>query len=154
MGRLVNTASAGFIWKRKPATLRTSSVSSRMQMFSCYEQQQGYAAQQNKAMRHSSAALAIILHGCSSTSAIPDGEQLFTGLKKINYTDYKASDYAETTKIEIENVLPPLPTPHFWKQLLPKPLPYQAGYGFGTHSPRTAVPWLVGFVCSVRGRSS
>lgn len=65
-------------------------------------------------MRHRSiflllAALAIILHGCSSTSAIPDGEQLFTGLKKINYTDYKASDYAETTKIEIENVLATTP---------------------------------------------
>ena len=26
---------------------------------------------------------------CSSTSALADGEQLFTGLKKIEYTDYE-----------------------------------------------------------------
>lgn len=52
---------------------------------------------------------AVILSGCSLTSALPEGEQLFSGLKKISYTNYEPGHYAEATKVEIENVLATAP---------------------------------------------
>lgn len=42
---------------------------------------------------------------CSSTSALPEGEQLFTGLKPIQYENYEECDHAEMTKEEMEYVL-------------------------------------------------
>ena len=45
------------------------------------------------------------LLACSSTSALKEGQQLFTGLKPIEYSNYEKSGYADTTMLEMENVL-------------------------------------------------
>ena len=50
-----------------------------------------------------------ILWSCSSTSALKEGEQLFTGLKPIEYVNYEKSSYADTTILEMENVLASAP---------------------------------------------
>ena len=54
-------------------------------------------------------AIVAIVTSCSSTSALPEGEQLFTGLKPIEYTNYEACQHAEDTKIEMESVLASAP---------------------------------------------
>ena len=46
---------------------------------------------------------------CSTTSAIPDGEHLFAGLKKIEYTNYEKSDYATFAQEELGYVLASTP---------------------------------------------
>ena len=50
------------------------------------------------------AAIVVVAAGtsCSSTSALKEGEQLFTGLKKIEYTDYEPGGYADSTILEME----------------------------------------------------
>ncbi len=50
-----------------------------------------------------------LLAGCSSTSALKEGEQLFTGLKPIEYTNYEEGTYADSTKAEMESVLASAP---------------------------------------------
>ncbi len=49
------------------------------------------------------------LVGCSSTSALKDDEQLFTGLKPIEYTNYQEGKYADSTILEMESVLASAP---------------------------------------------
>ena len=51
----------------------------------------------------------MVLAACSSTSALKDDEQLFTGLKKIEYTNYVPSKYADSTIVEMESVLASAP---------------------------------------------
>ena len=53
--------------------------------------------------------LSLLLSACSSTSALPEGEQLFTGLKKIEYTNYEACAHATTTQEEMESALASAP---------------------------------------------
>ena len=51
---------------------------------------------------------AMILASCSMTKNIPEDDQLFTGLKKIQYLDEREDSFAthlETTKMEIEAAL-------------------------------------------------
>lgn len=55
------------------------------------------------------AAIVLLMAGCSSTSALKDGEQLFAGLKKIEYADYEESTYADSTIQEMESVLASAP---------------------------------------------
>lgn len=50
-----------------------------------------------------------LLAGCSSTSALKEGEQLFTGLKPIEYANYEEGTYADSTKAEMESVLASAP---------------------------------------------
>ena len=52
---------------------------------------------------------AWLMMSCSTTSAIPDGEQLFRGLKKIDYVNYEKSDYATSTQEEMEYALASAP---------------------------------------------
>ena len=56
-------------------------------------------------------AIVVVAAGtsCSSTSALKEGEQLFTGLKKIEYTDYEPGGYADSTILEMESVLASAP---------------------------------------------
>ena len=54
--------------------------------------------------------LPVIMTACSTTSAIPDGEQLFTGLKKIQFDNYEKNAHADETKMELESVLATAPT--------------------------------------------
>jgi outer membrane protein assembly factor BamA len=49
--------------------------------------------------------LALCLCACSTTSHIPEDDQLFTGLKKIVYTEYEKNEHAEQTKVEVEAAL-------------------------------------------------
>lgn len=52
----------------------------------------------------------FLLCACSTTSAIPDGEQLFAGLDKITYKNTDKSKYAVETQTEMESVLASPPT--------------------------------------------
>lgn len=54
-------------------------------------------------------AIVLLATSCSSTRAIPEGEQLFTGLKKIEYTNYDANKHASDTQEEMEYVLASAP---------------------------------------------
>ena len=48
---------------------------------------------------------ALLLAACSTTSGIPDGEQLYTGMKSTKYVDYENSPHFRTTKDELDVVL-------------------------------------------------
>ncbi|HBF05353.1 MAG TPA: hypothetical protein DDW28_04410 [Prevotella sp.] len=50
-----------------------------------------------------------LLVGCSSTSALKEGEQLFTGLNPIDYRNYEPGDYADSAKEEMEYALASAP---------------------------------------------
>ncbi len=54
-----------------------------------------------------------LLSGCSSTSALKEGEQLFTGLKPIEYTNYESGTYADSAIEEMEYALASAPTGAF-----------------------------------------
>lgn len=54
--------------------------------------------------------LPVIMTACSTTRAIPDGEQLFTGLKKIQFGSHEKNAHADETKLELESVLATAPT--------------------------------------------
>ena len=55
----------------------------------------------------------LLLSGCSSTSALKEDEQLFTGLKPIEYTNYEPTAYVDTVKEEMEYALASAPTGAF-----------------------------------------
>ena len=57
-----------------------------------------------KYIRYSLFVLPLLLAGCSMTKGIPEDEQLFTGLKKIQYTDERKDsfiDHLDATKEEV-----------------------------------------------------
>ena len=47
--------------------------------------------------------------GCSTTSSLEDGEQLFIGLKPIDYSDGEGNSHLDATKTEIEAALATAP---------------------------------------------
>ena len=47
----------------------------------------------------------LLFTGCSSTSALKEDEQLFAGLKPIEYTNYEENSYADSVKEEMEYAL-------------------------------------------------
>ena len=51
----------------------------------------------------------VSMVSCSTTSAIEDGEQLFTGLKRIDYVNYEKNQHAKDTQVEMEYVLASAP---------------------------------------------
>lgn len=51
----------------------------------------------------------LLLSSCSSTKNIPEDDQLFTGLTKIEYTDYEDNDHFTATQEEIEAALATAP---------------------------------------------
>ena len=51
----------------------------------------------------------LLLAGCSTTSSLKDGEQLYTGLLPIEYTNYEASDHQTATQEELEAALATAP---------------------------------------------
>ena len=55
----------------------------------------------------------FLLSGCSSTSALKEDEQLFTGLKPIDYTNYEECKYVDSVKEEMEYALASAPTGAF-----------------------------------------
>ena len=46
-----------------------------------------------------------MLVGCSSTSAVPDGDQLYTGMRSTRYEDYKPCDHFTAVQEEVEMAL-------------------------------------------------
>lgn len=52
---------------------------------------------------------AILATGCSSTSGVPEGDQLFTGLKPIKYENYEKSQHFLSTQEEVEAALATAP---------------------------------------------
>lgn len=54
-------------------------------------------------------ATVLVATSCSSTSGVPEGDQLFTGLKPIKYENYEKSDHFSTTQEEIEAALATAP---------------------------------------------
>jgi len=50
-------------------------------------------------------SLAAMLTACSTTRLIPDGDQLYTGMKKIEYNDYEQSQHFMDTQLEVEAAL-------------------------------------------------
>ena len=53
--------------------------------------------------------LILLLCSCSTTSHIPEGDQLFIGLEKIAYPDYDRSSHAEQVREELEAALATAP---------------------------------------------
>lgn len=47
----------------------------------------------------------LMLVSCSTTSGLPEGDQLFAGLKKIKYEDYEKNTHFAETKTEVEAAL-------------------------------------------------
>ena len=47
----------------------------------------------------------VLLLGCSTTSGIPDGEQLYTGMKPTRYLDYEDNAHFRETREELDVVL-------------------------------------------------
>ena len=56
-----------------------------------------------------SAIVVLMLASCSTTKNIPDDDQLFIGLTKIDYKNYEKSDHATTTIEEVEAALATAP---------------------------------------------
>lgn len=48
---------------------------------------------------------AVIMAACSTTSALTEGEQLYVGIDKINYTNYEPSPHFDAMQEELEAVL-------------------------------------------------
>lgn len=54
-------------------------------------------------------AFVLLLCACSTTKNIPDDDQLFTGLTKIEYTNYEPGGHFSTTQEEVEAALATAP---------------------------------------------
>ena len=52
---------------------------------------------------------AVVISACSMTKGVPDDDQLFIGLTKINYTDYEENDNYSATREEIDAALATAP---------------------------------------------
>lgn len=50
-------------------------------------------------------ACGLLLTACSTTSGVPDGDQLYTGLTKITYENYEHCEHADNMKEEMETSL-------------------------------------------------
>ena len=80
---------------------------------------------------HLSFSLALLgglsaISSCSTTSQIPDDDQLFIGLEKIAYTDYEPGDHAEKVKEELEGALATAPNGAlFGSSYYRTPFPYR-----------------------------
>lgn len=48
---------------------------------------------------------AMLITSCSTTSSLEEGEQLYTGLKKIEYENYQSGNHFLTTQAEVEAAL-------------------------------------------------
>ena len=46
-----------------------------------------------------------VITACSTTSALPEGEQLYIGIDKVNYTNYEPGDHFIATQTEVEAAL-------------------------------------------------
>ena len=68
----------------------------------------------------------VLLASCSETASVPEGDQLYTGQRKIKYENYKASDHFSTTQEEVEAALATEPNGAiFGSSYYRSPFPYR-----------------------------
>ncbi len=83
-------------------------------------------------------AASAMLASCSTTSAIPDDEQLYAGLKKIQYTNGEGGKHFVQTQEEVEAALATKPNGAF----------------FGSSYHRTPLPWRLWLWNATEGRKN
>lgn len=69
--------------------------------------------------------LTITVGSCSSTSSVPDGDQLYVGLKPIDYKNYEKSDHFYSTQEEVEAALATAPNGAFFGSSYHRTIPYR-----------------------------
>lgn len=95
----------------------------------------------------------FLFTGCSSTSALKEDEQLFTGLKPIEYSNYEANTYADSVKEEMEFALASARRELLWEAAI-SVLRFLSAYGYGMPSLRRMMLFPDGLPrCSVRNLS-
>ena len=81
-----------------------------------------------------SALALIMLAACSTTSSVPDGDQLYVGLKPIEYANYEKSDYFYDTQEELEAALATAPNGAFFGSSYHRTIPYKLWIWNAFHS--------------------
>lgn len=70
--------------------------------------------------------LAVLLVGsCSSTSSVPEGDQLYIGLKPIEYKEYEKNDHFYAVQEEVEAALATVPNGAFFGSSYHRTIPYK-----------------------------
>ena len=86
----------------------------------------------------------VLLASCSETASVPEGDQLYTGQRKIKYENYKASDHFSTTQEEVEAALATEPNGAiFGSSYYPRHSLTACGYT--THSTPATRVWADGY---------
>lgn len=70
-------------------------------------------------------ALAFLATACSTTSSVPEGDQLYVGLKQIEYDDCEKSDHYYSTQEEVEAALATAPNGAFFGSSYHRTIPYK-----------------------------
>lgn len=70
-------------------------------------------------------ALAFLATACSTTSSVPEGDQLYVGLKPIEYDDCEKSDHYYSTQEEVEAALATAPNGAFFGSSYHRTIPYK-----------------------------
>lgn len=85
-----------------------------------------------------------LLVGCSTTSSVPDNDQLYTGLTKIEYKNYVKSDHFISTQEEVEASLAAAPNGAlFGSSYYRTPFPYSLWIWNAFSNSRGVIPkWL------------
>lgn len=70
--------------------------------------------------------LAVLIVGsCSSTSSVPEGDQLYIGLKPIEYKEYEKNDHFYVVQEEVEAALATAPNGAFFGSSYHRTIPYK-----------------------------
>ena len=70
--------------------------------------------------------LAVLIVGsCSSTSSVPEGDQLYIGLNPIEYKEYEKNDHFYAVQEEVEAALATAPNGAFFGSSSIRLLPYR-----------------------------
>lgn len=78
--------------------------------------------------------MCVLLTGCSTTSHVPEGDQLFVGLTKIDYRDYQKNDNFVEAREEVEAALATAPNGAlFGSSYYRTPFPYGLWVWNGFH---------------------
>ncbi len=87
--------------------------------------------------------IALLVAGCSTTSAIPEGEQLYAGLKKIEYTNSEGGKHFTATQEEVEAALAAAPNGAFFgSSYYRTPLPWRLWLWNATEGKKGFAHWL------------
>ncbi|HCD77838.1 MAG TPA: hypothetical protein DEQ27_05945 [Prevotella sp.] len=87
--------------------------------------------------------MAVVLAACSSTKSVPDGDQLYTGLKPINYRNYEKCDHFYDTQEELEAALATAPNGAFFGSSYHRTIPYRLWiWNAFSNSEGTAGKWI------------